>query len=162
MIFSVYMRRRYRRDIALKNRKMMLQKNTPKGNTPISPASPKQMIFILDSSQIHPISVEIPHSLTPQKGPRSSHRRCSIGKSVLVNFAKFTGKNLCRGLFRLKACNFIEKEALAEVFSCEFCEISINTFLTEHPQAAASGVLIILCSLMETFIDVFIYYFPVK
>ena len=28
-----------------------------------------------------------------------------------------------------KACNFINKEALVQVFSCEFCEISKNTFL---------------------------------
>ena len=27
-----------------------------------------------------------------------------------------------------KACNFIKKETLAQVFSCEFCEISKNTF----------------------------------
>ena len=26
------------------------------------------------------------------------------------------------------ACNFIKKETLAQVFSCEFCEISKNTF----------------------------------
>ena len=29
-------------------------------------------------------------------------------------------------------CNFIKKEALAQVFSCEFCKVSKNTFLTEH------------------------------
>ena len=28
------------------------------------------------------------------------------------------------------SCNFIKKEALAQVFSCEFCEISRNTFFT--------------------------------
>ena len=27
-----------------------------------------------------------------------------------------------------EACNFIKKETLAQVFSCEFCEISKNTF----------------------------------
>ena len=27
------------------------------------------------------------------------------------------------------ACNFIKKETLAQVFSCEFCLISKNTFL---------------------------------
>ena len=26
------------------------------------------------------------------------------------------------------ACNFIKKEILAQVFACEFCEISKNTF----------------------------------
>ena len=33
---------------------------------------------------------------------------------------------------------FIKKETLAQEFSCEFCEISKNTFFTEHIQAAAS------------------------
>ena len=28
--------------------------------------------------------------------------------------------------------NEIKKETLAQVFSCEFCEISKNTFLIEH------------------------------
>ena len=35
-------------------------------------------------------------------------------------------------VFRKKARNFIKKEALAQVFSGEFCEISKNTFLTEY------------------------------
>ena len=43
---------------------------------------------------------------------RSSHQRCSVRKSVLRNFT-----------------NFIKKETLAQVFSCELCEISKNTFL---------------------------------
>ena len=30
---------------------------------------------------------------------RSSHRRCSIEKGALRNFAKFTGKRLCQSLF---------------------------------------------------------------
>ena len=35
-------------------------------------------------------------------------------------------------------CNFIEKEALVQVFSCEFCEISKNTFSYRTPPVAAS------------------------
>ena len=31
-----------------------------------------------------------------------------------------------------EACNFIKKGTLAQVFSCEFCEISNSTFFTEH------------------------------
>ena len=31
-----------------------------------------------------------------------------------------------------QTCNFIKNEALAQVFSCEFWEISKNTFFTEH------------------------------
>ena len=34
---------------------------------------------------------------------------------------------------RPKACNFIKKETLAQVFSSEFCEISKNTFLHRTP-----------------------------
>ena len=30
------------------------------------------------------------------------------------------------------ACNFIKKETLTQVFFCEFCKISKNTFFTEH------------------------------
>ena len=30
---------------------------------------------------------------------RSSHRKCSVKKGALRNFAKFTGKNLCQKLF---------------------------------------------------------------
>ena len=33
---------------------------------------------------------------------RSSHRRCSVRKGVLRNFAKFTGKHLCQSLFFYK------------------------------------------------------------
>ena len=36
------------------------------------------------------------------------------------------------------AWNFIKKETLAQVFSCEFCEISKNTFFAEHLRTSAS------------------------
>ena len=68
---------------------------------------------------------------------------CRIG--VLRNFAKFTGKHLCQSLFfnkvtglRPLACNFIKKEALAQVFSCEFCKISENTLFYGTPPVTAS------------------------
>ena len=47
---------------------------------------------------------------------------CSVKKGVLRNFTKFTGKQLLQKLFfnkvaglRPQACNFIEKESLAQV-----------------------------------------------
>ena len=55
-------------------------------------------------------------------------------KDVLRKFAKFTGKHLCQSLF----FNFIKKKTLAQVFSCEFCGISKNTFLQRTPLVAAS------------------------
>ena len=39
---------------------------------------------------------------------------------------------------RPQAFNFIKKETLAQVFSCEFCENSKNTFLHRTPLVAAS------------------------
>ena len=33
---------------------------------------------------------------------------------------------------QVEACNFLKKETLSQVFSCEFREISKNTFFTEH------------------------------
>ena len=33
---------------------------------------------------------------------------------------------------KIGASNFIKTETPTQVFSCEFCEISKNTFLTEH------------------------------
>ena len=37
-----------------------------------------------------------------------------------------------------QACNFIKKETLAQMFSCEFCGISKNTFFSEHLWETAS------------------------
>ena len=56
---------------------------------------------------------------------KSSPQKCSVRKVVLRNFTKFTGKHLCQSLFFNKVD---EKENLAQVFSCEYCEICKNTF----------------------------------
>ena len=68
-------------------------------------------------------------------------------KGVLRNFAKFTGIHLCQSIFlnkvaglRPKACNYIKKETLAQVFACEFCEIFNNFFFKKTPLSAASGI----------------------
>ena len=55
---------------------------------------------------------------------RSSRSEVLCKKSVLRNFAKFTGKHLC--------------QSLAQVFSCEFCEIFKNTFFSWNTYGAAS------------------------
>ena len=61
---------------------------------------------------------------------KSSHQRCSVQICVIRNFKNLTGKDLCQRLFLIKLQ--AKKETLAEVFSCEFCEIPKNTFFTEH------------------------------
>ena len=48
-------------------------------------------------------------------------------KGVLKYFEKLTRKHLCRSLF-------FNKLASLKVFSCEFCEISENTFFIEQLQ----------------------------
>ena len=69
------------------------------------------------------------------KNDRSSYQRCSgrpevfYKKGVPRNFAKFIGKHLCQSTFFNKVA---KKEILAQVSSCEFCEISKNTIFTEH------------------------------
>ena len=57
----------------------------------------------------------------------------SCKKGVFTNFVKFTGKHLCK---ELQLC--INKETLAQVISCEICEISKNTFSTKHIRMTAS------------------------
>ena len=70
----------------------------------------------------------------------------SIQKQPLEEFCK----KICSWKFRKihrktpvpvpepQACNFFKKETLAQVFSCEFCEDSKNTFFIEHIWATAS------------------------
>ena len=62
---------------------------------------------------------------------RSSHPEVFCEKGALKNFTKFTGKHV-------PACNFVKKETLAQVCSCEFCEIFKNTFLYRTTSVAAS------------------------
>ena len=78
----------------------------------------------------------------PQGHVRSSLLEVFCTKDGLKNFAKFTGKDLCQSLFFNKVADlrpfFIKKETLAQIFSCEFCEISRNTFSYRTPLVAAS------------------------
>ena len=65
-------------------------------------------------------------------------RRCDIQKKptekLFLEISQNSEENTCA---RVSACNFIKKETLALVFSCEFCEISKNIFFTEHLWATA-------------------------
>ena len=48
-------------------------------------------------------------------------------------------RSSCPGVFYVpEACNFIKKETLAQVSSCEFCEISKNIFLHRTPLVTTS------------------------
>ena len=73
---------------------------------------------------------------------RSSHRRCSL-KKVFLKTSRNSQENTCARVsfliklhtfcLRLKACKFIKKETLAQVFSREFCENFKNSAIfIEH------------------------------
>ena len=83
---------------------------------------------------------------------RSSHQVFCV-KRCFNKFQKIRRENLCQScrpatLLKKRPwhrcfsvnfvnCNFIKKESLAQVFSCEFCQISKNNFFTEHPRTTA-------------------------
>ena len=70
------------------------------------------------------------HLIEKDSSVRSSRPEELYKKGVLRNFAKFTGKQLSRSLWK----------TLAQVFSCEFCEIYKNTFFHKTPLVAASAL----------------------
>ena len=63
-------------------------------------------------------------------------------KKVFLEISQNSQENTCARvsfLMKLQAEAFIKKETLAQVFSCEFCEISKNTFSYRTPLVATSG-----------------------
>ena len=68
---------------------------------------------------------------------RSSRLEVFCRKVALRNFAKFTGKHLYQSLLFNKVAGL---KTLAQVFSCEFCEISKNTFFYRTPPVVASDL----------------------
>ena len=58
--------------------------------------------------------------------------RCSVDKVFLEISQNSQGNKFARVSFLIKlqaqACNFIKKEILAQMFSCQFCKISKNSF----------------------------------
>ena len=63
-----------------------------------------------------------------------------------VNFFAVTTVNVINDIvfiFCSRPLNFIKKETLAQMFSCEFCEISKNIFFTEHLWTTASVYLVV-------------------
>ena len=59
---------------------------------------------------------------------RSSHRRWSVRKGVLRNFAKFTGKHLCQSLF----FNKVEGLRAATLLKKNFVKFLRTHFYIEH------------------------------
>ena len=73
----------------------------------------------------------------------SGATRGVLYKKVFLEISQNSQENTCARisfLIKLQACNFIKKETLTQVFSCEFCEIFKNTFFTEHLWTIASKI----------------------
>ena len=64
---------------------------------------------------------------------RISRPRVFCKRGVLRNFSKFAGKHLCQSYFFNK---LYLKKGLAQVFSCEFWEISKNIIYYKTPLVA--------------------------
>ena len=96
MIFFVHTRRCYKYDAAYLAKKQRCPCPEKIHLRVTSPASPKNMIFILEN-MVFRLKYHI--DWHPRKGSRCSHRRSSTRKGVLRNFTKFTGKDLCQNLF---------------------------------------------------------------
>ena len=71
---------------------------------------------------------------------RSSHRRCSVKKGVLKNFANFTGKHLYWSL--RQACNFIKKRLQHWCFPVKFAFSSSASSAFTLLEAATRSILI--------------------
>ena len=61
-----------------------------------------------------------------------------LSEKVFLNISQNSQENTCaRVSFLIKlqdsACSFIKRETLVQMFSCEFCEISKNTFSYRTP-----------------------------
>ena len=86
-----------------------------------------------DDNIFYACNKNIEHIMKDLSQDRISHRRCSIKKGVLKIQRNSRENNCPRVSILIKlqflACNFIKKEALAQVLSCAICGIFKNTFL---------------------------------
>ena len=78
-------------------------------------------------------------------------------KKVFLEISQNSQENTCvRVSFLIKlqtqACNFIKKETLLQVFSCEFCEICKNNFFYRTHLVAASEIYVKLTDRLQRFI----------
>ena len=89
-------------------------------------------------------------------------RRCSVREVFLEILENSQEKTCARVPFLIKlqaqACNFIRKETLAQAFSCEFSEISKNTYSYRAPPWLRVWVFCIKSITIWVFCDVKVTY----
>ena len=93
----------------------------------------KSYSAICDSySSMSCISIPIILSSYPEYHIQKHSLGGVLQKRCPSKFRKIHRNHMCQSFFFTKVAVLSKKEALAQVFSCEFCEISRNTVLTEH------------------------------
>ena len=65
---------------------------------------------------------------------------CPQKRKTIFKKSSVRSSHLRQGLYFNNTCNFIGKASLLQVFSCEFCLISKNTFFTGHLPLTASAM----------------------
>ena len=71
---------------------------------------------------------------------------------VFLNISQNSRKNTCDRVSFLvmpQACNFIKKETLTQVFSCEFSKVFKNNIFYKTPPVAASDFLPICATILD-------------
>ena len=71
------------------------------------------------------------------KGLKMHWQHSNLTKKTFEQSLEVLSKK--KGVHRNEACNFVKKEILAQIFSCEFYEISKNNFFTQHLWTTGSG-----------------------
>ena len=74
---------------------------------------------------------------------RTSHRRCSVKKIVLRNFAKITGKHLCQSFLFRKFASSRPANLLKKGLSCRCLPVSFAKFLRTPFLQNTSGQLLL-------------------
>ena len=64
-----------------------------------------------------------------------------------------------KGKLNLNVYNFIKKKTQAQVFSCKFCEIFMNTFVTEHLRTTASIFYFMIGNILHYFFVLLLLFF---
>ena len=86
-----------------------------------------------------PVNFKLIHFLLGIKLPHKSPNFESKLSSALVKICQIP--HVRSSLSEVFCKRFIKKETLAQVFSCEFCEIFKNTYFYRKPQVTASVML---------------------
>ena len=105
--------------------------------------------------------VDIQKVLSETHTIKSSHRRCSIKKSLLKNFAVFTGKHLCQSLFFNNVADLflLNKRPWSRRFPIYFAKFLRTPFLQNTSGRLFLTISPVTYASVKRIASVYIYYF---